>query len=291
MTYLSSRAFPSTILSPTPSLTPTISSHPILLPAVDSFNHARGHPVSWMVDPLHSDISLSGPSLASPHDAYQISMITHKSTAAHIEVFNNYGPKPNSELILGYGFSFPANPDDTIVLKVAGGANISDKAWEVGRDARGSEGLWEALTALFAQRVYEGADEPTESERELEAAETLLGMVERKLMALPSVVDAKGVREDVLQMIRNYVEGQFNHPGFISTDLTGYQQASKTLCNHCLHSQIQNEKVHSPWRRRLVLSSYLTKRMQAKYELFLTHNVVGCLPGERVSTERQVGLR
>ena len=48
-TYLSSRAFPSTLLSETPSLVSSPSSYPILLPGVDSLNHARAQPVSWVV--------------------------------------------------------------------------------------------------------------------------------------------------------------------------------------------------------------------------------------------------
>ena len=137
-------------------------------------------------------------------------MTIHKSTMAHTEVFNNYGLKPNSELILGYGFSLPVNPDDTIVLKVGGGVDILDKTWEVGRNARGAEGLWMALTTLFAQNADDGQEDTTEWECEFEAAETLLGMVERKLLTLPHVMDEaqEGVRGDVLQMIRHYVEGK-----------------------------------------------------------------------------------
>ena len=40
-THLSSRAFPSTLLSDHPTLVSTPGSYPILLPGVDSLNHAR----------------------------------------------------------------------------------------------------------------------------------------------------------------------------------------------------------------------------------------------------------
>ena len=48
-THLSSRAFPSTLLSDTPSLVSTPTSYPVLLPGVDALNHARAQPVSWAV--------------------------------------------------------------------------------------------------------------------------------------------------------------------------------------------------------------------------------------------------
>lgn len=207
-TYISSRAFPSTILSPTPSLTPSASSHPILIPVVDSFNHARGQPVSWVVDPIRSDIPSSPPS----HDAYQISLVIHKAATAYTEVFNNYGAKPNSELILGYGFSLPVNPDDTIVLRLGSRRGILQKsgsAWDVGRDGRGSEGLWEEMVAVYAEASDDGEETVAEWEYELEASETLKEMVERKLMGLPRIMEGvqEGIRRDVLLMIQHYVEG------------------------------------------------------------------------------------
>ena len=163
-----------------------------------------------MVDSIHTDIALSD---SLPHEAYQISLIIHNFTAAHTEVFNNYGPKPNSELILGYGFSLPVNPDDTIVLSIGGRPEIGDssgRTWEVGRDARGSEGLWVEMTVIFAQASYDGETTPAEWELELEAAETLKEMVARKLLLLPYAMEGvqEGVRGDVLQMIQHYIEGR-----------------------------------------------------------------------------------
>jgi hypothetical protein len=212
-TYLSSRAFPSTILSPTPSLTSATSSHPVLIPGIDSFNHARGHRVSWSVGPVRGHVSPPPTFTPTAWDVYQVFLIIHDSTAAYTEVFNNYGPKPNAELILGYGFSLPANPDDTMVLKIGGrpeDVDLSGRAWEVGRNARGAEGLWQELMATFCQ----GLDDEEEKiiadwELELEAAEALKEMVVEKLRAMPHVAEADrgGVRADVLEMVRHYVEG------------------------------------------------------------------------------------
>ncbi|KAF9652445.1 SET domain-containing protein, partial [Thelephora ganbajun] len=142
-TYLSSRAFPSTLLLESSSVVTSKGSYPVLLPGVDSLNHARGRPVSWVVDPL-PPTDLSGDS----RQQLGISLIIHSRTQSGGELLNNYGAKPNSELILGYGFSLKGNPDDTIVLSIGGGPVTSasnqeeKKRWEVGRSARGVEGVW-----------------------------------------------------------------------------------------------------------------------------------------------------
>ncbi|KIM46435.1 hypothetical protein M413DRAFT_24163 [Hebeloma cylindrosporum] len=163
-TYLSSRAFPSTLLSPNPSLVSSPSTQPILIPGVDALNHARGHPVSWLVTFPDDKGSTDG----SPPPI--ISLVIHSSGVRGQELFNNYGPKPNSELILGYGFSIAHNPDDTIVLKIGG---IGGNKWEIGRNAQGVDGLWKEILSNFCQPSQEG---PT-YEDVLDASGTLQEMV------------------------------------------------------------------------------------------------------------------
>ncbi|KAI0698478.1 SET domain-containing protein [Cytidiella melzeri] len=204
--YLTSRAFPSTLLSENPSLISRPDSYPVLLPGVDSLNHARGQPVSWVVSHPPSTSSNTEPS---------ISLAIHTETPAGAEIFNNYGPKPNSELILGYGFSIPNNPDDTIVLKIGGGSQ--GLRWEVGRDARGVEPVWEAVKAAVKMQSEEGSDEDTQDDdlsEELWATETLTEMAEDLLNRLPttelSSEEASKMRPEVLAMLEHYVEGQRN---------------------------------------------------------------------------------
>ncbi|KAJ6538490.1 SET domain protein [Mycena vulgaris] len=191
-THLSSRAFPSTLLSQNVSLTSPSEPEPILLPGVDCLNHARAEPVSWVQSYIGS-----GP-VAGPGSA--ISLTRHNPTPAGAELFNNYGVKPNSELILGYGFSLPNNPDDTIVLKIGG---VEGKKWEVGRAARGADGVWEHILELT------GGSEPT-YEDHLDAAAALADMVQTLLDKLPAlpVTPSDDLREDVAVMLHNYVEGQ-----------------------------------------------------------------------------------
>ncbi|KAJ7490284.1 SET domain protein [Mycena galericulata] len=193
-THLSSRAFPSTLLSQAMSLTSPSDPEPILLPGVDSLNHSRGEPVSW----IQSYIG-NGP---EPAPGSAISLILHNEVAAGAQAFNNYGVKPNSELILGYGFSLPNNPDDTIVLKLGG---VEGKKWEVGRNNRGADAVWDHVLAMI------GGSEPT-YEDYLDAAAALGEMVQALLDKLPrpSVSAPNDMREDVASMLQNYIEGQRN---------------------------------------------------------------------------------
>ncbi|EIW56718.1 SET domain-containing protein [Trametes versicolor FP-101664 SS1] len=214
-TYLSSRAFPSTVLSQTPTLHTTPSSYPVLLPGIDALNHARAHPVSWVVS---DGINTSS---AEPH----ISLVIHTPTTTGSELLNNYGPKPNAELILGYGFSLPNNPDDTIVLKIGGPSGAfapvpADAKFEVGRNARGAEPVWDAVLAAIGAQYGEDEEEDgamemdteteTAVEDELCAADMLAGMVQSLYDRLPPFPPANvaELRAPVVEMLEHYLEGQ-----------------------------------------------------------------------------------
>ncbi|KAG6888901.1 hypothetical protein C0992_007140 [Termitomyces sp. T32_za158] len=192
-TYLSSRAFPSSLLSPSPSLLPSPDTKPVLLPGIDSLNHGRKQPVSWIVSYPDADLKLT----KTP----KLSLVLHSSFTKGQELLNNYGAKPNSELILAYGFALSHNPEDTIVLKIGG----SSKKWEIGRSAHGAEGLWnEILTS-----IQQTPDSPN-YEDHLDAASTMLGMLQTLLDRLPPDRDDRGVdmRPEVAVMLDYYVEGQ-----------------------------------------------------------------------------------
>lgn len=233
-TYLSSRAFPSTVLSSTPTLQSAPDSHPVLLPGIDSLNHARATPVSWVVSTTSSPPDSSASSQISKES---ISIVLHRPTRSGGELVNNYGGKPNSELVLGYGFSLPSNPEDTIVLAIgdpreadAGPGKPTRRKWEVGRDARGAEDVWEVVLGKVkgASQGQNGRqdkgneeDKPPEDEEEaatpayedkLEAAQMLADMVETLLDRLPSdkagAKRAAAMRPEVAQMLHDYIAGQ-----------------------------------------------------------------------------------
>ncbi|KAF4585025.1 hypothetical protein EYR40_001858 [Pleurotus pulmonarius] len=198
-TYLASRAFPSSILSPNPTLVASPSSYPVLLPGIDTLNHARGQPVTWLVS--YPDNSTTA-SVREP----SVSLILHAPTQTGEELFNNYGPKPNSELILAYGFTLPDNPDDTIVLRI-GGQGGTGKKWEVGRDARGFDAVWEEVYTILSGQ---GGDEDVEPfANDLDTANMLLDMLGTLLERLPDGNNfANEIRPDVQTMISHYIEGQ-----------------------------------------------------------------------------------
>ncbi|KAJ3722676.1 SET domain protein [Lentinula raphanica] len=198
--HISSRAFPSTLLSKTPSLLSSPTTEPILLPGIDSLNHARGHPVSWIVTYPNESNDLHDPC---------VSLLIHSPTPGGSELFNNYGAKPNAELILGYGFSIAENPDDTIILKV-GGSTADTKKWEIGRSSRGAEGLWSEILSLVTQQT---AEEEITCEDELDASSMLGEMIRSLIEKLPPSkrsFDPGRIRPGVIEMFRNYLEGQQN---------------------------------------------------------------------------------
>ena len=194
-TYISSRGFPSSLLSPTPSLAYSPTSQPVLLPGVDALNHARGQPISWVVTYPDTNDTSQEP---------KISLVLHTATPKGGELFNNYGPKPNSELILGYGFSIPRNPDDTIILKI-GGKFGDGKKWEIGREAQGVENMWSELIKVFNQ---DPSQNPTYEDM-LDASSALQEMVQNLIDRLPAekMGEMTDIRVEIMTMFQDYLEG------------------------------------------------------------------------------------
>jgi hypothetical protein len=213
-TYVSSRSFPSTLISGNPSVVVSKDSYPVLFPGVDFLNHGRGLPVSWVVDRLPP--TEPGEELGRH---LGLSLLIHSPSRPGEELLNNYGAKPNSELILGYGFSLEGNPDDTIVLSIGGGPGSSapipgDKeVWEVGRKARGVEGVWNRVFNIVSSNSIPEEGEGPEAmrvENQLDAANTLSEMCQAYLDRLPQVSDilnTSSCRPEALKMIAHYMEG------------------------------------------------------------------------------------
>lgn len=148
---------------------------------------------------------------------------------------------------MGYGFSLEANPDDTIVLSIGGGPAASDSSpeeketWEVGRKARGVEGVWNyVLNAISSASYPEEAEESeaTRFEDQLDAANTLSGMCQSYLDRLPKIPAALSesppeLRTEVLTMFAHYIEGEgrLNVSGtLVNIPRT---KASGTSCARC----------------------------------------------------------
>lgn len=70
----------------------------VLFPGLDAANHHHDTKIDWTFDPGRFTIARSD------------------RVEANQEVNNNYGPKSNDELLMGYGFCVADNPNDTVLL-------------------------------------------------------------------------------------------------------------------------------------------------------------------------------
>lgn len=77
---------------------PEDDDFPVLFPGLDAANHSHEVRVDWTFNPGHFSIRINN------------------EIPPGVEVFNNYGPKGNGELLIGYGFCIPNNPYDTVAL-------------------------------------------------------------------------------------------------------------------------------------------------------------------------------
>ncbi|CAG7848387.1 SubName: Full=Uncharacterized protein {ECO:0000313/EMBL:CCA72828.1} [Serendipita indica DSM 11827] len=183
---------------------PSLSSpnaSPVLIPLVDAFNHERAKPVSWSIDQPNSKPTC-------------LSLIFHTPSPSGSELYNNYGAKPNDELLLGYGFTIPDNPDDTLLLKLPG----SEQRFKIAKGASGeSMAVWYEIGRRLQQDFATDGDDldVMMTELELEIGQILPEMIRNLRSKLPAIVDRDpreplpGVRTDVYAMIRQYVKGQW----------------------------------------------------------------------------------
>ncbi|KAF8933882.1 hypothetical protein BGZ58_006070 [Dissophora ornata] len=91
-TVLSSRAFPAHLFGG------GVEGEIVLIPLGDTLNHKSRHKATWIKTPQGLEMSGSASSKGS-------------------QVFNNYGPKSNEELLVGYGFCIEDNLDDLVNIK------------------------------------------------------------------------------------------------------------------------------------------------------------------------------
>ncbi|WVQ71041.1 hypothetical protein IAR50_000566 [Cryptococcus sp. DSM 104548] len=236
-TYMSSRAFPSKLLelpkegeASKQAFSEDRVSKPILLPGVDIFNHARGQPIVWL-----SALTAS-PNSSSPIPS--ISLVSTKESPADTQLFNNYGAKPNDELLLGYGFVLDPNPDDVVNLRLGSaslppavieklkpkGLNAAER-FEVKRDGVIPKTLLEVMRIMLSggedehdhdceeehgedeHAMYE--QEAKEMELELDVLGMLGGMLDDKLEKLErSEAEVGKVRADVVKACAVYKQGQ-----------------------------------------------------------------------------------
>ncbi|KJE89095.1 hypothetical protein CAOG_00643 [Capsaspora owczarzaki ATCC 30864] len=114
----SSRAFP---LRVTVNPTTGVESHAIgnpmkepcvecLLPLLDMMNHQFGASITWFTDET------------------SVRFFTGAKVRKGEQVYNNYGPKSNEELLMGYGFCLPNNEADHVKIQLTVGNDPDGEA-------------------------------------------------------------------------------------------------------------------------------------------------------------------
>ncbi|RDW68385.1 hypothetical protein BP5796_09042 [Coleophoma crateriformis] len=112
----------------------------VLYPVLDIGNHmpAQPHYVKWIYSKTYDHVRDS------------VSLWSCKDVTMNDEVFNNYGSKSNSELLVGYGFMLPVEVnEDTVNLKLAAGGPRS-----------GSRSQAEGMHLIFSRPRPCGDDRP-----------------------------------------------------------------------------------------------------------------------------------
>jgi hypothetical protein len=90
---------------------------PILFPVVDILNHSVSAKVEWDFQ---------------SHQSFTLKCLEYESFQPGQELFNNYAPKQNDELLLGYGFCLEDNPIEQFALKLAFQPQLQQYAEQLG---------------------------------------------------------------------------------------------------------------------------------------------------------------
>lgn len=90
---------------------------PILFPVIDILNHSVTAKAEWDFQ---------------PHKSFSLKLLDHSTFTPGQELFNNYAPKQNDELLLGYGFCLEDNPIEQFPLKLAFPPMLQRYAQETG---------------------------------------------------------------------------------------------------------------------------------------------------------------
>lgn len=103
----SSRSFTSALLPPELRAGDGDEPFPVLFPLVDIANHNPSARVTWFTN---TAAQYCGSALEIKNDV---------TIGGGEQVWNNYAPKGNTELLLGYGFCVEDNPNDTVALAIS----------------------------------------------------------------------------------------------------------------------------------------------------------------------------
>lgn len=188
---------------------PSARSAPILIPAYDTFNHARARPVTWTF------------SAASEVDSRDMVCMTinYAVEAAPAQVYNNYGGKSNEELLAGYGFTLDTITEDTLALKIGSddpNAQAETHYWAIpsaSTESENDDSISTGTSELFTRaqcacpslldeietRVLQGEAAPTSDEDRLDLYGSVLETLEALLLSKRKAFRASQKQIEALQ--------------------------------------------------------------------------------------------
>lgn len=173
-----------------------------------------------------------------------VNFVAGSPISASDQILNNYGPKPNEELLHGYAFTLSPNPDDTLGLKLGGAAppdvlaklerekldmtqrfvvgtdgELPRELLKVVRILLGGEGEHEHDHDEDEDEHAAHAHEEAELELEAEVLGMLGSMLEGKLAAIGEV-ETEGCRPEVVRDCNVYRDGElFQNPSLLGNPM------------------------------------------------------------------------
>ncbi|GAM87928.1 hypothetical protein ANO11243_059560 [Dothideomycetidae sp. 11243] len=111
---------------------------PVLIPGMDCLNHHHDAHVDWTFEPGRFVLTLGG------------------DVTAGNEVLNNYGPKSNSELLMGYGFCVEDNPFDCVFQALKPPPADLQPVLRQLREwrAEGGSTVWDSIPIILIELFY-----------------------------------------------------------------------------------------------------------------------------------------
>lgn len=253
-----SRSFPARLVGLSDGLSeassgasPLAKSAPILIPAYDTFNHARAHPVTW---------TFSSASQVDSRDMVCMT-INYAVDSAPAQVYNNYGGKSNEELLAGYGFTLDTITEDTLALKIGSddpNAEAKTHYWAVPSASTKSENddstststsrselftralcPCPSLLAEIETRVLRGEAAPTSDEDRLDLYGSVLETLEALLLSKRKAFRASQKQIEALQSTFPLQTANCESPGWHRSSAAADPSQPSSLRPFVWHNAMQ----------------------------------------------------
>lgn len=242
---VTSRAFPLNIINKDSN-----EWEVMLLPLIDLLNHKPKADVEWK----------------NINDGFKI--VTKSTDLNNFELFNNYGPKGNEELLMAYGFTIPNNQFDIVQFTLSPTDKIKkivenligDKLptlndYMVTKESNNKEKIVfianeyhpipDGMLELFSCQLLQGGylfDKPI-LPTTIKAIETIRELIKFPIEGLKKIPKETNSKND-WQNSKNYREGQLNVYNLLKSSL---KNKEKDLLKKYKNSMIKMGKVIGEW--------------------------------------------